>query len=263
MTLNTDPFIPAQVAPGGPYGYGVWSGLPAAGPITSPFGADEGFRVAQGWGGHNAVDIGAPCGDPICAAYDGVVHFAFGTGVNQTVDENSLGTFVILKHRAPGGGVFYTGYAHMLETPLVAIGDTVTQGQQIGRVGYSGTVNPPGPDGAHLHFVVMGDRGYGYINREADDYYDPATLVGAAAIQRVASTLEQAVAQVIEQHEEDDMPQVVRSMDIAQGDIALEVAKQRIGTGEATVSEILSPNNGTIALMVVMPRDAYTAAGGN
>lgn len=171
-------FLPAQImvdttSPTGRR----WEGLPVSGPITSGFGASEAFRASNGWGEHNAVDIAPACGEVIRAAYPGTVHVGFGDGVGG-VDEGSLGTFVVLRHEIDGG-VFYTGHAHLLMEPLVKPGDHVEQGQAIGLVGYSGNVNPPGPAGAHLHYVVM--EGVGYFNRDQglDTFYDPEALVGA------------------------------------------------------------------------------------
>ena len=71
---------------------------------------------------HTGMDIGAPLGSTFVAANDGVVvksemNFAYGN-------------MVVIDH---GGGVT-TLYAHGSEI-LVSVGDTVTQGQAVLKVG--------------------------------------------------------------------------------------------------------------------------------
>ena len=68
------------------------------------------------------------------------------------------GTTVLIDH----GAGLVTGYLHLSRT-LVAVGDTVTRGQEIGEVGASGRVTGP-----HLHWLAA----YGGIT------FDPLGLVG-------------------------------------------------------------------------------------
>jgi len=68
------------------------------------------------------------------------------------------GTTVLIDH----GAGLVTGYLH-LSRVLVAVGDTVARGQQIGEVGASGRVTGP-----HLHWLAA----YGGIT------FDPLGLVG-------------------------------------------------------------------------------------
>ncbi|MDR1858386.1 MAG: peptidoglycan DD-metalloendopeptidase family protein [Treponema sp.] len=85
---------------------------------------------------HHAIDLLGSAGDPIKAAMRGTV-------LNTAHDPN-LGNFIILGH-----GEYQTLYAHLSEFS-VKTGDTVEQGQQIGKVGNTGyTTNP------HLHFEVF------------------------------------------------------------------------------------------------------------
>jgi murein DD-endopeptidase MepM/ murein hydrolase activator NlpD len=101
--------------------------------ITSPFGSGRLFngRLASSHGG---VDFSGKPGDPVRAANRGVV---------ALVDNFFLaGNVVYVNH---GGGVV-TGYFHLTEA-LVAVGDTVERGQQIGIVGATGRVTGP-----HLHW---------------------------------------------------------------------------------------------------------------
>jgi len=101
--------------------------------ITSSFGSGRLFngRLASSHGG---VDFAGQPGDSVRAANRGVV---------AIVDNFFLaGNVVYIDH---GGGVV-TGYFHLTQA-LVAVGDTVERGQQIGLVGATGRVTGP-----HLHW---------------------------------------------------------------------------------------------------------------
>jgi hypothetical protein len=107
--------------------------VPREAPVTSPFGTGRMFNgvVASR---HLGVDYKGAIGAPIYAANRGVV---------ALVDTFFLaGRLIYLDH---GGGVV-TGYFHLTK-PLVARGDTVERGQQIGTVGATGRVTGP-----HLHW---------------------------------------------------------------------------------------------------------------
>ncbi|MBE6565447.1 MAG: hypothetical protein E7655_09280 [Ruminococcaceae bacterium] len=85
---------------------------------------------------HLGIDIAAPNGDPIYAANSGTVvspptHWTYGK-------------CVLIDH---GGGIA-TLYAHC-STLLVKVGDKVTRGQQIAKIGLTGQTS-----GYHLHFEV-------------------------------------------------------------------------------------------------------------
>ena len=62
----------------------------------------------------------------------------------------SYGNYVVINHGYYEGVLYYTLYAHMSQTPLVAVGDSVNSGQTIGYVGSTG--NSTGP---HLHFEIQ------------------------------------------------------------------------------------------------------------
>ena len=114
--------------------------------VTSPFG---GGRVVNGVrrSVHYGLDLDGRTGEPIKAANRGVValvgDFFYG------------GRSVYLHH---GEGLM-TVYHHMSRV-LVAVGDTVEQGQVIGRVGATGRVTGP-----HLHWGAQ----YGLISFDPDD----------------------------------------------------------------------------------------------
>ncbi|MGQ9555163.1 MAG: peptidoglycan DD-metalloendopeptidase family protein [Anaerolineae bacterium] len=95
--------------------------------------------ITQGYRSyHQAVDIYQPTGTPVVAADDGTV-------VLTSWLRYSYGYHVIIDH---GDGV-QTLYAH-LSVIEVEVGQTVSKGQEIGKVGITGRVTGP-----HLHFEVI------------------------------------------------------------------------------------------------------------
>ena len=86
---------------------------------------------------HKGVDFAASTGTPIYAAASGTVVIAGYSG--------SAGNWVVISH----GGGLTTKYMHMVSTPLVSPGQSVSAGQNIGYVGTTGYSTGP-----HLHFQV-------------------------------------------------------------------------------------------------------------
>ncbi|MDE6531566.1 MAG: peptidoglycan DD-metalloendopeptidase family protein [Lachnospiraceae bacterium] len=85
---------------------------------------------------HNGLDMAAPGGSPILAAYDGKVVAA---GYSS-----SMGNYIMIDH----GDKLYTIYMHA-SALYVSTGEYVTRGQKIAAVGTTGRST-----GNHLHFGV-------------------------------------------------------------------------------------------------------------
>ncbi|WP_241984012.1 M23 family metallopeptidase [Cryobacterium luteum] len=133
--LDVRPIIPTDAGQLSDQG---WAN-PAHGPITDGYGPRP-VRPLPGVGAfHYGTDIGAGCGAPVFAATAGIVRAAGSVG--------SYGNWILLDH---GQGV-QTGYAHLSDT-LVAVGDRVAAGQQVGRVGSTGLST-----GCHTHVEVRVD----------------------------------------------------------------------------------------------------------
>jgi murein DD-endopeptidase MepM/ murein hydrolase activator NlpD len=133
---------------------------PVPGEVVSPFGPRGGKL-------HAGVDLDARKRTPIKAATAGTVIVARCDGSTAAVrpcDQDGspsvpgCGWFVDLQH---ADGII-TRYCHMIVRPIVAVGQEVAAGQQIGWSGTSGHSSGP-----HVHFEVHlhGDRSsHGAIN---------------------------------------------------------------------------------------------------
>lgn len=111
---------------------------PTTGPLTSGFGPR---RNPTGAGNqqHAGLDFAPGCDAPILAAAGGVVV--------RSGSASGYGNLVVVDH---GLGVV-TRYAHMEANDLmVVVGQPVSAGQQIARVGSTGDST-----GCHLHFEVL------------------------------------------------------------------------------------------------------------
>lgn len=99
---------------------------------------------------HNGIDMAAPGGSPILAAYDGkVVAAAYSS---------SMGNYIMIDH----GDSLYTIYMHA-SALYVSKGDEVSKGQKIAAVGSTGRST-----GNHLHFSV----------RKNGEYVNPRSYLG-------------------------------------------------------------------------------------
>ena len=85
---------------------------------------------------HKGVDFAGKRGDPVIAVSDGVVSYSG--------DRYGYGNLVEVRH----GNGYVTRYGHNQEN-LVAVGDTVGQGQTIALIGATGRSTGP-----HVHFEV-------------------------------------------------------------------------------------------------------------
>ena len=103
------------------------------GRISGRFGSGRVYNGRPG-GGHSGMDIAAADGTPVLAPAAGVVTLAD--------DLYITGGTVLLDH---GHGVS-SNFLHLSRID-VAVGDTVEQGQPIGRVGATGRATGP-----HLHW---------------------------------------------------------------------------------------------------------------
>lgn len=140
LTGNGSSAVSACKSGGGQIGEVSQSGwaAPAVGPLTSLYGPRVN-PVTGVSGFHYGIDVGAACNAPIYAANSGTVVFAGAS--------SGYGNLIEIDH---GSGI-HTRYGHMYnDGVLVKVGDQVSAGQQIGKVGSNGNST-----GCHLHFEVL------------------------------------------------------------------------------------------------------------
>ena len=103
-------------------------------------------KYATRTGFHTGVDWSCSAGTPILAVKAGTV--VTSTALRRANGTyKSYGEYIVINHH---DGTM-TLYAHMLSgSRMVREGDTVSQGQQIGKVGTTGNST-----GNHLHFEVL------------------------------------------------------------------------------------------------------------
>ena len=97
--------------------------------------------VGVGESFHGAIDIDGKKGDPIYAANNGTVI--------RTTYSKTGGNYIIINHN----NGYYSYYGHLNQIN-VYVGQTVSRGQLIGRMGNTGYVISTGSDGTHLHFAI-------------------------------------------------------------------------------------------------------------
>ena len=124
--------------------------------ITLKYPVPGGHYVRGFTSAHPAMDIGARTGSSVVAA-------AAGRVVWVGYKNNCGGNQIYVAH----GNNLYTGYFH-LSAFLVKVGDTVSRGQLIGKVGTSGCTTGP-----HLHFMVS--RGWPHASGSV--FYNPAQFL--------------------------------------------------------------------------------------
>lgn len=142
------PYIPANLYEG-PVAVTAAARYPVYGTLTSPFGLRE-HPVTGNGDFHTGMDIAAPEGADIYAAYPGTVA--------EVGSSDIYGNYITLDH----GGGFATRYCHCSRI-LAKEGQRLAAGARIAEVGSTGMVTGP-----HLHFEAWVDG----------DLIQPAWLFG-------------------------------------------------------------------------------------
>jgi murein DD-endopeptidase MepM/ murein hydrolase activator NlpD len=130
-----------------------WHTFPLPGPHDyggkgSRFGADRGDHIHQG------QDMSASCGEKLYVATGGTV-------TAKAYQAGGAGYYIVIKGWATGGSYVYM---HMIKASWAQKGQVVYTGQQIGKVGNTGSSS-----GCHLHFERWTAPGW-YTGGKA---YDP------------------------------------------------------------------------------------------
>lgn len=170
-------------------------GTPYTTNLTSYFSAQEDFRTK----GHGGIDVGNAGNGPgvinVIATKDGKV--IYPTSSSQTSyedngyygnkDGDGFGNYVKIQHNDGTSTI----YAHLSKNSITVLaGETVKQGQVIGKMGHSGSST-----GTHLHFEVRvnGNRvdplNYVSINNPRPESSKPMFVNGDSNQQSVCLTL--------------------------------------------------------------------------
>jgi len=136
---SKDPAKPVKTA-GVP---SIWPIVEPGREVMSPFGIRGRSRM------HNGMDIRGPFGTPVYATADGVVIYS---GIQR-----GYGKVVMIQHE----NGYETRYAH-LDAWEVEEGETVYQGDIVGRLGQTGNATTP-----HVHYEVRA----GGEPRDPADYF--------------------------------------------------------------------------------------------
>lgn len=125
-------------------------------PVPENYSMQRGYYM--GVHDHNGIDIRAPHGTPIVAAYDGTVELYINKCKhdNKTIctscDSTGTGNGLIVKH-VINGKIYCTFYAHMVHNSIPdkfrEKGAAVKKGEIIGKVGSTGASTID-----HLHFSI-------------------------------------------------------------------------------------------------------------
>jgi murein DD-endopeptidase MepM/ murein hydrolase activator NlpD len=109
--------------------------------ISSEFGTRSRPATPRGPGSreHGGTDFAGPCNQPVLTTADGRV-----TSINYNAG-NGCGIYVVVEH-APG---VETKYCHLQPSPQVKVGDPLTRGNLLGRIGRTGVAS-----GCNLHLIV-------------------------------------------------------------------------------------------------------------
>jgi hypothetical protein len=119
-------------------------------------------------GNHNGIDIPAAVGTPVYAVRDGYVIYSKEASGFGSLNPNSDGGVVIVRHQTNTGAYFYAVYGHLYRSTSYngsgSPGQYVSRGQQLGTIRpfKNGTSSLP-----HLHFGIytgssFPSSGWGY-----------------------------------------------------------------------------------------------------
>ena len=116
---------------------------PLEGQVLSSFSRDTltYSQTMADWRTHEGLDIAAEVDSPVMAAQSGTVTAVY--------EDDFLGSVVVVSHDDDCS----TLYANLAKAPEVSVGDTVSAGDVIGRVGGTALLETKEPD--HLHFEVF------------------------------------------------------------------------------------------------------------
>lgn len=125
-------------------------------PVTGQVTSKIDRRCSGATDNHDGIDIAAPQGRAVYAAFGGWVEF-------RGDRSDGYGNQIVIRHRHN----YWTRYAHLNSFNADAtVGAWVSRGQRIGGVGDTG-----GDYGYHLHFEVRRDSAWGPVHQDLNQGY--------------------------------------------------------------------------------------------
>ncbi len=131
--------LESEVESGGAYSYEQVFALPLDGEYEITLGFGEGETPLERLFGHDGIDLACEMNSPISAVKSGEV--------SEVGYDSERGNYVVIDH---GDGL--TSEYHHCSRVLCAVGDPVELGEEIARVGQTGSVTGP-----NLHFALYLD----------------------------------------------------------------------------------------------------------
>jgi murein DD-endopeptidase MepM/ murein hydrolase activator NlpD len=128
-----------------------------------------------GYDSHTGIDWIMPEGTPLLAMSDGLVIFAGETEPSYCVLEDNVSSTiaVAIRHPASNGETYTSHYVHMNRVD-VAVGDSVTTGQQVGLSGATGCLGKGKIPHLHMNIFRLSNTNNGRAT-----YIDPYGWQGA------------------------------------------------------------------------------------
>ena len=121
---------------------------------SSRYSCGGSFHPGEDW----SLRGGGNLGKPIHAIADGIVLLNQSQNIREIdknrkwtgawTDKGTFGNILIIGHKLVGGQVIASVYAHMKDPSIYGVGQPVSKGVEIGRIGGTGGVDP------HLHLEI-------------------------------------------------------------------------------------------------------------
>lgn len=193
---------------------------------------------------HKGIDLFAPTGSPVLAAYPGIVlRTVDGTVDGASDSQRRAGWFIDVRGR--DGNIYR--YLHLGGPPSVRTGQQVAYGMKIGIVGTSGIEH----SGPHIHFEIRSSD-YDYNQKDYGTPIDPLLrlpeLGGPDLEPSLRSDADVALSYLLEQGwSEQAARQLLQRRTQATGNAGIEQQLLRIGWSPAEVRALLAgpPKRGT------------------
>ena len=188
---------------------------PTPGPVTSPYG----MRTRKGITRlHDGIDYAPPAGTPVIAPLPGRV-------TKTGFEKGGAGNYVTIETIDKTGKKIEQVFMHLISKALVGVGETVKQGEMIGRVGSTGDSTGP-----HLHWrTKINERSINPTEFLKMQFALPSGVGKPSDYLRSQDTSEQKQQEDFKKQQEDIRKEKIKS--------SLDDSNQIIDTEKTTIIE--------------------------